>query len=118
MPACDKCHSEVPQDELHEHTLGMLCDDCYMDALSPAKTCDPWATYTASRLTNQELTAAQESILMLLKKKGEANLQELLEQTGLSQKELDREIATLRHMELVRGKLTPQREKVLTLFDS
>jgi hypothetical protein len=96
----------------------MLCDDCYIDVLSPAKTCDPWATYTASRLTDQELTPAQESILLLVRKKGQANLQELLDHTGLQQKQLEREIATLRHMELVRGALTPQREKVLKLFDS
>ena len=27
-----------------------LCDDCYMDALSPTKTCDPWAVYTAKSI--------------------------------------------------------------------
>lgn len=117
MPACEKCQSDVPQDELHEHSGSMLCDDCYMDVLSPAKTCDPWATYTASRLTNQELNPAQESILTILKKKGQAGWNELMQDSGLDQKQLEREIAALRHMELVRGALTPEREKVLKLFD-
>ncbi len=117
MPACSKCQQDVPDDEIREHSGQMLCDDCYMDALNPAKSCDPWATYTASRLSNQELTPIQESILALVRKKGQANLQDLLEATALDQKGVDREIATLRHMELVRGALTPEREKVLKLFD-
>lgn len=115
MPVCASCQSKVPEDELHDYAGRLLCDDCYMDALSPAKTCDPWATYTASRLTNQELSPAQESVLMVLKKLGQANMEQLLEGTGLDQKQLEREIATLKHMELVGGKLTPQREKVLVL---
>ena len=117
MPVCAKCQCDVPDDELHDYAGSMLCDDCYMDALSPAKTCDPWATYTASRLTNQEVSPAQESILMLVKKLGQANMEQLLEGTGLDQKQLDREIATLRHMELVGGRLTPQGERVLVLFE-
>ncbi|KMY67139.1 hypothetical protein AAU61_14550 [Desulfocarbo indianensis] len=117
MPACEKCQSDTPQDELREHTGLMLCEDCYMDALSPTRTCDPWATYTASRLTNQELSPGQESILLLLKKKGQASVQELLEGTGLEFRQLEKEIAALRHMELIRGALTPEKEKVFKLFD-
>ena len=30
----------VPTRDFHGQ---LLCDDCYMDALSPARTCDPWA---------------------------------------------------------------------------
>jgi hypothetical protein len=117
MTACAQCQSNVADDELHDFSGRMLCDDCYMDALSPAKTCDPWATYTASRLTNQELTPAQESVLMVVRKVGQANQAQLLEGTGLTLKELEREIATLRHMELVQGALTAEREKVLKLFE-
>lgn len=116
MPACEKCQSDTPEDELREHAGQMLCEDCYMDALSPARTCDPWATYTASRLTDQELNAAQESILLLLQKKGQASLRELLEGTGLELKQLEKEIAALRHMELIRGALTPEKEKVFKPF--
>lgn len=117
MPACAKCQSDVAAEELHEHLDQMLCDDCYMDTLSPAKSCDPWATYTASRLTDQQLNPAQESILLLIRKLGQADRKQLMKDTGLDDKQLEREIAALRHMELVRGALTPQGEKVLKLFD-
>ena len=117
MPVCAKCQSNVADDDLHEHLGQMICDDCYMDVLSPAKTCDPWATYTASRLTNQELNPAQESILMALRKMGQATIKQILEITGLDQKQFEREIAALRHMELIQGALTPQGEKVLKLFE-
>jgi hypothetical protein len=117
MPACAKCQSNVAEDELHEHLGDMICDDCYMDVLSPAKSCDPWATYTASRLTGQELNPAQETILLLLRKLGHADRKQLMENTGLDQNQLEREIAALRHMELIRGALTPEGEKVIKLFD-
>jgi hypothetical protein len=117
MPICAKCQSETPSEELHEYSGQMLCDDCYMDALSPARACDPWAVYTASRLPDQELNQAQESILALLQKRGEAEAKELMEACGLGPKELEREIAALRHMEMVRGALTPEGRKVLKLFN-
>ena len=40
---CDKCGSEMKNGEETEHHGQLLCEDCYMDALSPARTCDPWA---------------------------------------------------------------------------
>lgn len=86
----------------HQHGTGRdartrglkLCEDCYIDAISPAKTCDPWATYTASRLDTQELNAAQETILKLIGEQGHASLADLIKATGLEEAALMREIAS------------------------
>lgn len=100
---CDRCQDEIPQGEAHEHAGQNLCDDCYMDAMSPATGCDPWAVYTATRLKDQDqtLTPVQETIFNLVQDKARAKVPELLEATGLDWEALQREVVTLRHMELV-----------------
>jgi hypothetical protein len=75
----------------------MLCEDCYMDALSPAKTCDPWAVHSAKTFGKEtggkfDLTELQRKI-------------HLVERLNISLMDLEREIAALRHMEKVRGEL-------------
>lgn len=113
---CAKCGSEVDPEDVRQVGGHDLCEDCCMDALSPAKACDPWATYTASRLTDQSLNPHQEAILALIAKQGPVTLAELLAATGLSQPALEREMAALRHMELLRATPTPGGGKVFLGF--
>jgi len=113
---CEKCNTAMEPDEMREHGGLKLCEDCYIDAISPAKTCDPWATYTASRLDTQELNAAQETILKLIGEQGHASLADLIKATGLEEAALMREIASLRHMELVRGAMMPDGGKAFKHF--
>ncbi|MCB2190253.1 MAG: MarR family winged helix-turn-helix transcriptional regulator [Deltaproteobacteria bacterium] len=104
---CDKCNAAMEPDDMREYGGLKLCEDCYIDAISPAKTCDPWATYTASRLESQDLNPSQDTILKLITKQGHATLEELMKATSLDEASLMREIAALRHMELVRGAMMP-----------
>lgn len=79
-----------------------------MDALSPARACDPWAVRSAGMTSDSgspELTSAQKSILAFLKETGGAGLAELSEKLHLKMTDLEREIAVLRHMEKIRGAL-------------
>ncbi len=116
---CQRCGQEIPPGDERKHNGQTLCEDCYMDALSPVKSCDPWATYTATRLKDQaeevELTATQQAILTRLEQNGFVAPLELAERLGLSLAELEREVAVLRHMELVRAAMHDGR-KCLTLF--
>jgi hypothetical protein len=44
---CERCKTAVVKGEqkaLHGQTL---CEDCYIDLLSPLRVCDPWAVYSA-----------------------------------------------------------------------
>ena len=47
---CAKCGSAYDPAEAREHLGQMLCEDCYLDAMSPTKVCDPWAVHTAKSL--------------------------------------------------------------------
>ncbi len=62
---CDKCSKPIDSEEAREHNGWTLCEDCYMDNLSPTRTCDPWAFYTAKSTVESggagaTLTATQE----------------------------------------------------------
>ena len=81
-----------------------------MDVLSPAKSCDPWAVHSAKSFERHSgssvtLTPIQTEILGILEKSGGVEREALLEQLEgkLSRPQLEREFATLRHMEKVRA---------------
>jgi predicted transcriptional regulator len=90
-----------------------------MDILSPPKACDPWAVYSAQTFLKGKdklstLTPLQRSIVNYIKKKGEATLEDLIENLNLREEELRREFAVLRHMEIL--KATKKGEKIFYIL--
>lgn len=107
---CDRCSLEINPEDAQEHFGLHLCEDCYMDALSPAKTCDPWAVHSAQSLAKSrggtfELTEIQEKILQILEETGGAEPVTIIDRLQIKPADLEREVAALRHMEKVRGEL-------------
>lgn len=110
MVKCQKCQREVPEEETHQHLGETLCDDCYIDAMSPAKACDPWAVYSATRTRQsaglsgvEGLTPLQKDVCQFINDRGKATPAEVMAKFNFSQRELEDAVATLRHCELVRG---------------
>ena len=116
---CDRCHTTIEKGEEREHHGQILCEDCYMDALSPSRACDPWAVYTAKSFerngVSQKLTEIQGKILKLLEETGGLEPQVIAEKLNLKMSDLERELATLRHMEKIRGKLQ-EGKKIIVLW--
>jgi len=109
MP-CSRCGKTIAEGEIHVHLGYRLCEDCYMDALSPARTCDPWAVHSAKNFGRDfagktALTELQQRILAALQETGGATPAALSARLDLAPADLEREIAALRHMEKVRGEL-------------
>jgi hypothetical protein len=107
---CDRCSQTIDPNEAQEHFGQNLCEDCYMDALSPAKTCDPWAVHSAQSFAKSkggalELSEIQQKILLLLKETGGAEPAVIADRLQIKPADLEREIAALRHMEKLRGEL-------------
>lgn len=107
---CDRCKTSLRAGEENEHLGRSLCEDCYMDALSPVRTCDPWAVHSAKTFESQmggqaTLTDLQKNILKILKETGGVERHELLQRIGdgFSDADLTREFAPLRHMEKARA---------------
>lgn len=107
---CERCNDVIAEGEERELHGQILCEDCYMDLLSPLKACDPWAVHSAKAFLKDEsyvlhLNATQQKILDVLRAKGPAALKSLSEILQIKEIDLEREIAALRHMEKVRGEL-------------
>ena len=107
---CERCHQNIATGEQHEHLGQILCEDCYMEVLSPVITCDPWAVHSAKTFEREhrgrvELTETQQQILAVLKASGAMRPGDLAARLHLRPSDLERELATLRHMEKTRGEL-------------
>jgi hypothetical protein len=104
---CQKCGLEIETGEERDLHGRTLCEDCYMDALSPVKTCDPWAVHSAKRLeqmgAGDQFTELQAKIMAILKKNDGVRPDILCRELSITPKELEREFASLRHMEKARA---------------
>ena len=107
---CDRCKAMIAEGEEKELNGQVLCEDCCMDLMSPAKACDPWAVYSAkSFVKNQgaylQLNPVQGKILEILSEEGSLEPGRLSDRLKIKITDLERELATLRHMEKIRGEL-------------
>jgi hypothetical protein len=107
---CDRCKDTINEEESKELHGRILCEDCYMDSLSPARMCDPWAVHSAKSLTGKddsglEINEIQTKIIRILEETGGEEPTILADKIKIKPSDLERELAALRHMEKVRGAL-------------
>ena len=107
---CSHCQRDVSEKDSFTHLSETLCEDCYMDIRFQAKACDPWAVYSATRTREQVglkgaegLNDLQKEIFTFITKSEKATFDEIMKKFGLSIKEMQTQMAVLRHCELVRG---------------
>jgi hypothetical protein len=117
MPyACAKCNKQIEKQQGYEYQGRVFCEDCYMDILSPPKACDPWAVHSAKTFLKGKdklstLTPLQLKIVEYIREKGGATIEEMVENLNLTDEELRREFAVMRHMEVLRA--TKKEGKIL-----
>lgn len=117
---CERCKKTIQKGEEMDFYGMTLCEDCYMDMLSPPRMCDPWAVYTAKSFSDRTeakdmLTEKQRKVLDVLEETGGIEFAVLVERMGINPSDLEREIAALRHMEKIRGSLRDGK-KILVLW--
>lgn len=104
---CDRCSEPINAEGGENFHGQVLCEDCYMDAFSPSRTCDPWAVRSAMHCKDSDggtaVNALQARLLEILQETGGVSLDVLSERLGGKPADIQREIAALRHMEKVRG---------------
>jgi len=121
---CERCGDLLIEGEIYNHRGKNLCEDCYVGALQPPRSCDVAAVHLAKKhreLSDQTgtegLADLQREIYNYIKLKGKLTRQELMEYFKLPDWELEKQIAILRHCELVKGR--KEADKVfLVLFDA
>jgi DNA-binding CsgD family transcriptional regulator len=106
---CSRCSKEITEDQSYVYQGKVMCEDCVMDVGLSLKECDPWASYvdTSARKRHgatgaAELTEAEIKVYDLVKAKGKATSQEIMEALSLSQEDLNSQLVTLMHAELVK----------------
>ncbi len=103
---CERCGTLLSAGECREHDGKSLCEDCYISALDPPKACDPWAIRLAKRDKGRgglQLTSVQRQLYDLVKSRGTISFPEAASLLGLTEDDVRREFATLRHLELLRA---------------
>ena len=107
---CDRCGRELSADDSYQYLGKALCEDSYIDIRYPARACDPWAVYSATRSRETlglkgtaGLTELQQAIYDFIRGRGKVTREQIIEALGLTDAELQRQLATLRHCELVKG---------------
>lgn len=119
---CDRCGEEIPAGDEMDHYGEALCEECYMRALSPTRACDPWAVRSAQTLSQLDdaysvLSETQKKILQVLSETGGTTPEVVAQKLEISLSELEREFATLRHMEKVRGQMRDG-QKIICLWEN
>ncbi|MFZ0053106.1 MAG: DeoR family transcriptional regulator [Desulfobaccales bacterium] len=104
---CARCGAGLQGEEPRGYFGEVLCEDCYVEALSPVQTCDPWAVHCARSLKDLPggltLTARQQQLYELVKERGEVSFLAAASALGVSEDEVRREFAVLRHLEMLRA---------------
>jgi hypothetical protein len=104
---CTRCGAGLQEEEPRGYFGEVLCEDCYVEALSPVRTCDPWAVHCARSLKDLAggliLTARQQQLYELVKERGEVFYLDAASALGISEDEVRREFAVLRHLEMLRA---------------
>ena len=107
---CNRCGREIPDNEGYTYLGETLCEDCYIDMRYPAKACDPWAVFSATHSRRSQglegtagLTDLQRAIYEFIKSNSKVTKEEVIKNLNLGESELQAQLATLRHCELVKG---------------
>jgi len=108
---CNRCNRDISNGEGYEYLGETLCEDCYIDIRYPVKTCDPWAVYSATRSRDSSglkgaegLTELQKAIYEFVKSNGRVTKEDIMRKFGLTESEMQTQLAVLRHCELVKGR--------------
>jgi hypothetical protein len=106
---CNRCGREILDKEEYEYLGETLCEDFYIDIRYPVKACDPWAVYSATRSREilglkgaEGLTELQRAIYESIKGNEKVTREHMIKYFKLNEADFQRQLATLRHCELVR----------------
>jgi len=108
---CAYCKQTIPEDESCNYWGKILCEDCYIQAVEPHRTCDVAAVHAAKthramsgQTGTDGLTELQKIIYEYVVKNGKATKQQLCINFNLTAMEMDTQMSIFRHCELLKGR--------------
>jgi hypothetical protein len=105
---CARCGKKIVKQQGYGHQGNLFCEDCYMDILSPPKACDPWAVYSAQSFLKGKdklstLTPLQLKMVNYIRQRGEATVEEMVENLNLTEEEFPRGIRCVEAYGSIKG---------------
>jgi late competence protein required for DNA uptake (superfamily II DNA/RNA helicase) len=107
---CERCKSNLKEQETYDLHGKVLCEDCYMYETNPPKACDPMAVSSALSVRKQlgqtgssGLTELQQEIYNTIEKYGKITKEDLIKTINIKPEQLEQEFAFFRHCELLRA---------------
>jgi hypothetical protein len=103
---CAHCRAPLSGADARDLAGKMVCEDCYLDAVSVNRTCDPWAVHLARSdklRTGVRLSDLQQRLFDLVQERKEISFPDAAQALSLKEEDLRQEFAVLRHMELLRA---------------
>jgi hypothetical protein len=120
---CAKCNDPIPKGEECSYLGNVLCEDCYIMALSPPRTCDVAAVHSAKKhreamghTGTDGLTDLQKEIVNFVRDKGKATKAEIAGHFDIKGTELEKQFAVLRHCEVLKAR-KENNQIYIVLFD-
>ena len=108
---CERCKQPIAEGEACNYCGKVLCEDCYIQAIEPLRTCDVAAVHSAKthremlgQTGTEGLMELQKNIYEYVKKHGKVTKPVLISTFNLSALELDKQISILRHCELIKAR--------------
>lgn len=119
MMICSFCGNEIEPEEKYELNGKNVCEDCYIEQSNPVTVCNPWSVLSANKqketagLTVEKLTDLQDSIYNFVKENQKVTMDQLCSQFNLSEVLIQNQLAVLRHLELIKGKMEENKRYVV-----
>lgn len=105
---CEKCGIELKDKEVNTNQGKNVCEDCLFDILNPTKACDPIAVHSTQIIRREQgqvgtegLSELQKKIIETISEEGKISRENLAAKYKLTPDQLQKEIAVLRHCELI-----------------
>jgi len=121
---CSRCKTALGSEAAVSNGAEVVCEDCLMDLLSPAKACDPWAVKLAkgamatSAEGDRSLRGLEKDLLELVRARGAVPKPAAPGLLEARPAEVERAFSVLRHMELLRARRVEGGAPEYVLFDA
>lgn len=111
VTTCNFCGNEIDPEEKYVLDGKSVCEDCYIEQSNPVTVCNPWSVLSANKqketngLTVEKLNDLQASIYNFVKENQKVTMNQLCSKFNRSEVQIQNQLAVLRHLELIKGKM-------------
>ena len=110
MLKCERCGTEVEDEDSYVLRDERVCEDCYFDSAMPQHPCDPIAQSGVDKFSEafgevkpEDLPEEQRKVYEFIKEKGKVTSMEVLQKFGMRQGEFTQILIVLRRFKLAKG---------------